>query len=302
MMRLGSHRRIILAADILLWLLALTGVAMTTEPQIVVVTEPGINAYGDALRGLEGGLKSLPRVVNASDATAVKAALAGAPPLVVALGSDALTALTAAHTEAPVLLTMVLEEAVRGARVHLAGSVHLDPTVAQVLDEVAALFPGKSRLGVIRNPAKGAWIDAAGLAHARQQGFTVSVADCASAEELLRVFLAMRGKADFVVALPDSTLYNSATIKPLILASLQNRLPLIGFSAAFVRSGATLGVYADFEDIGQQAAQAAQRILSGQAGSSIDEGPRKHIAAVNQRVLRLLGMDCKPRGDVVVYK
>jgi ABC-type uncharacterized transport system substrate-binding protein len=199
-----------------------------------------------------------------------------------------------------VLLSMVLEEAARGARIHLAGSVRLDMTLAQILDEVAALFPGKTRLAVICNSAHGC-IDPASLAGGRQKGFSVHAAECASAEDLLRTFLSLRGKSDFVIALPDSTLYNSATIKPLILASLENRLPLIGFSAAFVRSGAAMGIYPDFEDIGQQTAEAAQRVLAGQA-QSVHDGPRKHITAVNQRVLRLLGLDYARVPNVVVFK
>jgi ABC-type uncharacterized transport system substrate-binding protein len=260
----------------------------------------GIEAYGEALHGLEHGLKSPPRVVDATDAAGLRSALAASPPLVVALGSNALAALTESHTDVPVLLAMVLDEAARGAKFRLAGSVRLDTTVAQVMDDVAALFPGKTRLAIICNPAH-TCMDAPSLANAHPKGFTLHAAKCASAEDLLRTFLALRGKADFVIALPDSTLYNSATIKPLILASLENRLPLIGFSAAFVRSGAAMGIYPDFEDIGQQTAEAAHRILSGSA-QAVHEGPRKHVISVNQRVLRLLGLDYSRVPYVVVFK
>ena len=272
--------------------------AVPVEPRIVVVTETGVEAYGEALRGFELRRKNSPRVVDVSDGAALKSALAPAPVLVVALGSSALTALADSHSDAPVLLSMVLDEAARGTKLHLAGSVHLDMTLSEVLDDVTALFPGKTRVAIIFNP-KRAWADAPSVTNIR--GFAIQSIECSSAEDLLRALPSLRGKTDFVVTLPDSTLYNSATIKPLILASLENRLPLIGFSAAFVRSGASLGVYADFEDIGQQTAEAAQRIISGQS-QVVHEGPRKHITAVNQRVLRLLGMDYRQREGLVVYR
>lgn len=293
------------AAPLLLWSLgtAHVGDLKADDTPILVVTQPGIEAYAEAVRGFKTALRNslTARVVEAADGAAVKAALEGSPHLAIALGSDALAALETARSEAPVLLAMVLHPAKRESTIHLAGSVQLDLTAAQLLDDIAALFPGKNRIGLINNPAAAPWMDAAALAHARQQGFLVHVAECASPEDLLRVFLSFRGEADFVIALPDSTLYNSATIKPLILASLENRLPLVGFSAAFVRSGAVLGVYPDFEDVGQQTAEAAQRILSGQT-HFIHEGPRKHITAVNQRVLRLIGIDYSRRPDVVVFK
>jgi putative ABC transport system substrate-binding protein len=301
-MTLFKHlRREFLAAALGALLTAKLGKpAGPVEPRIVVVTETGVEAYGEALRGFELRLKSAARVVDLSDGAALKSALAPSPVLVVALGSGALTALADSHSDAPVLLSMVLDEATRGAKLHLAGSVHLDMALSQVLDEVAALFPGKTRVTIICNP-RHPWVEAPSSTNVRQQGFTIQSVECSSAEDLLRTFLFLRGKTDFVVALPDSTLYNSATIRPLILASLENRLPLIGFSAAFVRSGASMGVYADFEDIGQQTAETAQRIMTGQSQAA-HEGPRRHITAVNQRVLRLLGMDYKQREGLVVYK
>ena len=292
------------AASVALWLAALAvgpATAAGVDAPVLVITEPGVDAYAEALRGLQSGLDRPPLVLGVSDGAAIHGALAGSPPLVIALGSDAFAALAAAHTQVPVLLAMVLDQAARGGGVPLAGTISLDLTPAQVLDEVSALFPEKVRIGVIRNPKKSPWMDAAALSYGHGHGFTIHVVDCASAEDLLPAFLSLRAKADFVIALPDSTLYNSVTIKPLILASLQNRLPLIGFSAAFVRSGAAMGVYPDFEDIGRQTAEAARRILGGRPGS-VHEGARRHIVAVTQRVLRLLGMDSETRKAVVVFK
>ena len=62
----------------------------------------------------------------------------------------------------------------------------------------------------------------------------------------------------------------------------------------FVRAGAAVGVYPDFRDIGAQTAQLAERQLSGQAVTA-EEGPRKVVVAVNQRVIRLLGVEYEPR-------
>ena len=104
-----------------------------------------------------------------------------------------------------------------------------------------------------------------------------------------------------MLTLPDAVLYNSATVKPLILASLDQRLPVIGFSAAFVRAGAAAGVFADFREAGRQAADAALRYDTSRA-QRIVEQPRKLKLAVNQRVLRLLGLDYEHSADVEVYR
>ena len=107
-------------------------------------------------------------------------------------------------------------------------------------------------------------MDAAALARGRQQGFTVRVLSVQNPEELLKAVRSLNGQVDFVVCLPDSTLYNSATAKPLILASLESRLLIVGFSSSFVRAGAGVGVYPDFRDIGVQAGEVAAKQLAGQ--------------------------------------
>jgi ABC-type uncharacterized transport system substrate-binding protein len=151
-------------------------------------------------------------------------------------------------------------------------------------------------VAVIRNPALPDHIDNGGLARARLLGFTIQMADCRNPEELLRVLRSLKGQVDFVLCRPDSTLYNGTTVKPLILASLESHLLVVGFSQSFVRAGAAIGVYPDFRDVGAQTGAIAQRHLAGQTVAA-EEGPRKLVVAVNQRVIHLLGIEYEPQRD-----
>jgi ABC-type uncharacterized transport system substrate-binding protein len=65
---------------------------------------------------------------------------------------------------------------------------------------------------------------------------------------------------------------------------------VIGFSEGFVRAGATVGFYPDYADIGAQTAETVKRYLSDQEVSRV-EAPRKMRMAVNDRVLRILGIE-----------
>jgi putative ABC transport system substrate-binding protein len=103
-------------------------------------------------------------------------------------------------------------------------------------------------------------------------------------------FAALRGRVDFVWCLPDNNLFPSAAIPPIILASIRNQLPVIGFSEGFVRAGASVGFYPDYADIGVQTAETVKRYLSRQEVSRV-EAPRKVRMAVNDRVLRILGVE-----------
>lgn len=66
-----------------------------------------------------------------------------------------------------------------------------------------------------------------------------------------------------VWTLPDASVYNVATVRSLLLAALRRRTPVFGFSPAFVRAGALLGVGIDPDAQGRQAAAVAQLLLEG---------------------------------------
>jgi ABC-type uncharacterized transport system substrate-binding protein len=178
-------------------------------------------------------------------------------------------------------------------------AVYLDVPATDVMAQLKALFPGKIRLGVIRNPSRDSGVEPQWQSHARQQGFTVEVRECSSPENLLKTFVSLKRKVDFVLLQPDSTLYNDATARPLLMASIENQLPVIGFSASFVHAGAAIGVYPDFHDVGLQTADAGRRYLAAQTNLS-SETPRKLVFAANQGVLRLLGLEYRVRADYPV--
>jgi ABC-type uncharacterized transport system substrate-binding protein len=222
--------------------------------------------------------------------------------LIITIGGDALDAVTARKVDIPLVATMIMRsERTRGS--HLASAIHLDIPLADILAELKAVFPRKTRVAVIRNPALADQIDNGALARARLLGFTIQIADCRNPEELLRVLRSLKGQVDFVLCLPDSTLYNGTTVKPLILASLESHLLVVGFSQSFVRAGAAIGVYPDFRDVGAQTGSVAQKQLAGQTFAA-EEGPRKLVVAVNQRVIHLLGIEYEPRrdGEVVMLR
>ena len=50
---------------------------------------------------------------------------------------------------------------------------------------------------------------------------------------------------DMIWTMADSSIYNRATVKSLLLASLRNGVPVFGFSHSFVKAGALLGLTAD---------------------------------------------------------
>ena len=292
-----------LSAALLCWL-AIPLFAQPGHVTVVYTSEAG--PYTEALDGLRTTIAASATGLTTVDlqspngqtelATSLQR---GSSRLIISIGGDALAAITAHKIDVPLVATMIMRSEQAGGP-RLASAIHLDIPVADILAELKTIFPQKTRVAIIRNPALSGQIDNAALARARQQGFSVQVADCRNPEELLRAVRSFKGQVDFVLCLPDSTLYNGTTVKPLILASLECHLLIVGFSQSFVRAGAAIGVYPDFRDVGAQTGEIAQRHLTGQSVAA-EEGPRKLVVAVNQRVIRLLGVEYEtPRGKDVV--
>jgi ABC-type uncharacterized transport system substrate-binding protein len=214
------------------------------------------------------------------------------PRVVIAIGSKAAELLATAPVA--VIATMVLDSDRRAAGGgNLLATVSLEVSLATVLLEVKRVVPGTARVGILRDPARGGPSQADLGAQARRQGFTLEFADSSGPQRLLDSFVSLSDRVDFVWCPPDSSLFNPTTVQPLVMASLSHRLPLIGFSESFVRAGAAVGVYPDFEDIGAQTAALAQRYLASQPAGP-RETPRTVKVAVNQRIMRLFGLSYSP--------
>jgi hypothetical protein len=215
------------------------------------------------------------------------------PAVIVAVGSDALRAILAQESSVKTVSTMTLEadHDIGSKPGRVTAAVYLDIPLRTIAAELRRIFPEKTRIGVIRNPDRG--ISIRGQV---PEGGAFEIADCATANELLPVFLAFRKRVDFVVCLPDSSLYNSATARPLIMSSLENRLPIVGFSPAFLRAGAAVAIYPNYRAVGEQTADLVRRCLEpGECAGW--EAPRKVDVAVNAKVLRMIGIDFKISGD-----
>ena len=315
----GVRRRALICAIALIQLPWRSALAGETPRQVVVLFASGVEAYSEAVEGLRAGLGALLQSAvfidvktPQADSEIAEAIRPGSQRLVITVGSEAFNTLASRSTDAVIIPTMTLRSDAARATTTLqrAGAVHLDVPVVNLLTELKTMFPGRNRIAMIRNPLRDT-AEPALPGWAKQQGFTLQAADCSRAEDLVRIFLGLKGKADFVIVLPDSSLYNNTTVTPLIVASLENQLPIVAFSSSFVRAGAAVGIYPDFRDIGSQAASLALRYTATPGAASAanqaampDESPRKLQVAVNQRVMRLLGLDYKqPRnGGLVVFK
>ncbi len=98
--------------------------------------------------------------------------------------------------------------------------------------------------------------------------------------------------ADVLLALPDESIYNSETIKNILLTSYRYRKPVIAFSRNFVAAGALASIYSTPDEIYQAAYNLAIKFIQGkhQFKNHINY-PKKFNISFNRQVFMALGLE-----------
>ena len=106
---------------------------------------------------------------------------------------------------------------------------------------------------------------------------------------------------DVLLALPDTDVYNSKTIKSILLTTYRHRKPLIGFSSSFVRAGALTAMHSSIEQLGKQAAEIAVELYKNNHVKQQYFYPEYFDIETNKEVARSLGIDV-PDSDILIEK
>lgn len=219
----------------------------------------------------------------------------GLPPrLVVAVGVGALRGLAETEMRAPLLGILVP----RAVYVRIAepvgrvgrqfSAIWLDQPVARQLDLLRLALPARHRVGVLLGPDSRAFEPELRRA-AGETGLELATVRVEGTEQLAAATQRVLEDADVLLALPDPQVFNGATIQNILTAAYRQRVPLIGFSPAYVKAGAMLSLYSTPVQVGAQAADIVRAVLAGRPLPA-PQGPRAFAIGVNADVARSLGI------------
>lgn len=219
-------------------------------------------AARDALSRADSRMGRSMRTALLSDLPEEWASSDEAPDAIIAIGAEAATALRrCAAADTPLIYCMVADPDGRGLTEdlpHVTG-VSTDIAVREQFDLITEALPRTRDIGMLYNPAvprSVAMRDAA--REAMPPGWRLSAVDVRSGESIASAIdRLLERDVDVVWTAPDSSVYDSASIRALLLASLRRKVPVFGFSAPFVRAGALIGLDVDAESQGRRAAEIA---------------------------------------------
>jgi len=213
------------------------------------------------------------------------------PDLIYALGGEATKWASLQTSRIPIVATMVLKDDVFKQSANMTG-VSLGYSLKIQFQWLKLFFPQKKTVAILFNPAENAVTVQDAKQISQQSGFNLVAIPVESPKELPYALEQLANNVEILLAIPDETVMSVNTAKEVLLASFRNKVPLIGLSDNWVKSGAFYALSWDYKDLGQQCAGLAQKILNGSPAQTLPaEHPRKITYTFNAKVAEQMNME-----------
>lgn len=224
---------------------------------------------------------------------------AGPPPAaLITLGSAALR-VAGERIEAnpdwarvPVLSALIPREGFNAIWKHPSAWVsaaYLDQPFERYLDLIRRALPRASKVGVLLGP-QSVGMRAALVKAASDRGLLLVTGTVMRPDTMYASLRAVLAESEVLLVLPDSTVAAPSGVQNMLITAYRQRVPVVTYSPALVKAGATLGLYASPAQVGRQVAN----MLKAPIQTSNWPAPRTadgYTVAVNEQVARSLGLD-----------
>ena len=118
--------------------------------------------------------------------------------------------------------------------------------------------------------------------------YTVNTADNENMTDHVKSAL---NHSDLLLALPDKNIYNSNSVKNILLTSYRHRKPVIAFSRNFVSAGALASIHSNIEQVAQSASSLIQQYFeTGHQFINPVNYPQTFDISINRQVFRALNL------------
>jgi len=205
------------------------------------------------------------------------------PDLILAVGLDALNALSEIH-DIPIVFVMLLCPESKSVGGNVTG-VNMTPSVDVQLVKINEILPDIRNVGVIFDPAQTGPLVQAACEAGNRFGIDIHTASVKTTRDVPARLLAIRDEVQLIWMIPDITVVTQQTIEYFLLFSLENKIPLIAFSEKYVRMGAFMAFSLDPEDMGRQAGKMANMILDGKSPGQVPVQDARSVSVTVSRSL-----------------
>jgi len=217
------------------------------------------------------------------------------PAIVVSVGVGALRGIAESDIKAPVLATLVpraaylrLADGAGRASPRPMSAVWLDQPFSRQFGLLRLALPARHRVGTLLGSESRLFEQELQRASA-ERNLELATVRVDAGDQLPTAVQGVLEDTDVLLALPDPQVFNGATIQNILTAAYRRRVPLVGFSPAYVKAGAMLALYSTPTQMGVQVADVVRAVLAGRPMPP-PQGPRTFTIGINADVARSLGI------------
>jgi len=175
--------------------------------------------------------------------------------------------------------------------------IYIDQPFERYLALIKTIAPRASRIGLLLHssdaPQREPMIKAA-----EQAGLILTIGMVESNDDIGESLSRLLANIDILLALPDSRIHNSNTISNILTTSYRNHIPVIGFSSAYVKAGATAAVYTSLRDISHQASDVVLQMLRNENTEGQNLTAKYFSVSFNFEVARSLGISLHSPSEI----
>jgi len=277
-----------------LFLLILCHGLAEARQEIVVVQGLSVKPYEEAIKGFKSVCHSkLQRIVisELQGADVLKEIKRNRPDMVLAIGRDALSTVKRIRN-IPIVYLMVLNpQSILSGEKNIAGvSMNIPPD--RQLMALLETLPNTKNIGLLYDPDRTGYLVEKARNAARKMGIALMAKEIHSSRDAPSLIMDMKEKIDVFWMLPDITVITPETVEFLLLFSFKNRIPLLAFSEKYLELGAFMSTGIDAFDMGAQAGEMANKILSGRQIKNVQQVlARKVVVSTNLMIAGKLGIN-----------
>ncbi|MCP3671916.1 MAG: hypothetical protein GY814_16100 [Gammaproteobacteria bacterium] len=222
--------------------------------------------------------------------------------LIVTVGTKAANRLNSFNLHTPTLYSLIPSNSFpsinNSSHSRQKSAIYIDQPIRRQLQLIKSAMPGRKKVGVLLGKLSGV-----GKQHLKQimlgMGLEPTIIKLApnDMDNSLNIIFS---KSNILLAMPDPTVYNKQTVLKVLLSSYRHRVPVVGYSAAFVKSGATTAVYSTPRNIGHHIGdEVAKYLANNYKKLSPPAFPRYFTVNTNKSVTNSLKLRVPSRKTII---
>jgi hypothetical protein len=171
------------------------------------------------------------------------------------------------------------------------GAIYSDPSLEKQIELIKKIFGSRSSFGVITSPIT-YFLQQSIQEIASKNDLSVKFVNFSKGENINKVINSLKNQ-EVVLAISDNLVWNSSTLKNIVLSTYRNEQPILGFSRNIVKAGAIATYYADMDSIVMETLDRIKDLKKNNIGI---RSPSKYNSLItNGNVLRSLSLK-DPKG------